>query len=223
MATERERRLANKLAEWRSRFQREVGERLKEERRRLGMSKVEFAKRVGVHRNTQTNYESGEREPDADYLEAAEKLGVSLSYILDGERVDGLPRFAAHLAHQIFLKSAPLCSIDAVAMEELFFLLGLDETNKLSGSNQVLDEELRDALIREAFQRGDVFSETAKAISNYALRICEEPSPRLLASLILQTIKYYDAARDKLHLSLRDNIRLVADDVVELEMERKTR
>lgn len=215
MATERERRLANKLAEWRSRFQREVGERLKEERRRLGMSKVEFAKRVGVHRNTQTNYESGEREPDADYLEAAEKLGVSLSYILDGERVDGLPRFAAHLAHQIFLKSGALCSIDAVAMEELFFLLGLDETNKLSGSNQVMDEEQRDALIREAFQRGDVFAETAKAISNYALRICEEPSPKMLASLILQTIEYYDAASDKLHLSLRDNIRLVADDVVE--------
>lgn len=215
MAIERQHRLAERLVEWRRRFQRAVGERLKEERRRLGMSKVEFAKRIGVHRNTQTNYESGEREPDAAYLEAAEQIGVSLSYVLEGERAEGLPHFAAQLAGTIFKKGALFCKLEPEAMEELFFLLGLDEVRGMSNAEgQTMDSAQKEALIQEAFRRGDVFAEAAIAISNYGTKLSEELSPKLRATLILQTLELYDTNRDKLRLTLRDNIRLVAEDVV---------
>lgn len=179
------------------------------------MSKVEFAKRIGVHRNTQTNYESGEREPDAAYLEAAEQIGVSLSYVLEGERAEGLPHFAAQLAGTIFKKGALFCKLEPEAMEELFFLLGLDEVRGMSNAEgQTMDSAQKEALIQEAFRRGDVFAEAAIAISNYGTKLSEELSPKLRATLILQTLELYDTNRDKLRLTLRDNIRLVAEDVV---------
>lgn len=59
-----------------------LGERLKEERVRLGLSQSAFAMRVGIHRNTQIKYESGAREPDSSYLEAIGKAGVDVSYVM---------------------------------------------------------------------------------------------------------------------------------------------
>ena len=51
-----------------------IGERLKEERERLGFSQTEFAAVAGASKNSQYNYEKGERSPDAAYLAAvAEK------------------------------------------------------------------------------------------------------------------------------------------------------
>jgi transcriptional regulator with XRE-family HTH domain len=62
-----------------------VGNRIREERKRLGLSQDAFAKIVGVHRRTQINYESGEREPDTAYLEAISKAGIDVSYVLTGD------------------------------------------------------------------------------------------------------------------------------------------
>ncbi len=62
-----------------------VGVRVAEERKRLGLSQAAFAKEAGVHRQTQSNYEQGERKPDADYLHKLAKLGVDVSYVLTGE------------------------------------------------------------------------------------------------------------------------------------------
>lgn len=65
----------------------EVAQRLVQERERLGLSRVDFAAAVGVHRNTQANYEKGERVPDAAYLEAAKAVGVNIDYVLHGDGV----------------------------------------------------------------------------------------------------------------------------------------
>lgn len=59
-----------------------LGERLKEERVRLGLSQSAFATRLGIHRNTQIKYESGAREPDSSYLEAIGQAGVDVSYVM---------------------------------------------------------------------------------------------------------------------------------------------
>ena len=48
-----------------------IGERLKEERERIGLSQTEFAAKAGASKNSQYNYEKGERSPDAAYLAAA--------------------------------------------------------------------------------------------------------------------------------------------------------
>lgn len=61
-----------------------LGKRIADERQRLGMSLLEFAKRVGVHRNTQARYESGERSPSSDYLDSLYVLGVDVPYVLTG-------------------------------------------------------------------------------------------------------------------------------------------
>ena len=67
-----------------------VGERLREERKRLGLSQTAFAKAVGVHLNTQSRYEKGDREPDTAYLEAAGNVGVDATYVLTGWQA-GIP------------------------------------------------------------------------------------------------------------------------------------
>ncbi|HGJ5883174.1 helix-turn-helix domain-containing protein, partial [Arsenophonus sp.] len=65
-----------------------VGDRLKSERLRLGLSQEIFAERCGVKKLTQYNYEKSERHPDAGYLIAAKALGVDLLYVMTGERSD---------------------------------------------------------------------------------------------------------------------------------------
>jgi len=63
-----------------------IGERLKEERERLGLTQTEFAALGGAGRKTQFNYESGERTPDAAYLAAIAEAGADVLYILTGQR-----------------------------------------------------------------------------------------------------------------------------------------
>jgi transcriptional regulator with XRE-family HTH domain len=62
-------------------------DRLKEERSRLRYGQSEFAELAGVNRRSQANYENGERAPNADYLLAASKIGVDVTYLLTGNRL----------------------------------------------------------------------------------------------------------------------------------------
>ncbi|MGF6091100.1 helix-turn-helix domain-containing protein [Pseudomonas sp. 18173] len=63
-----------------------IGERLKEERERLGFNQTEFAAKAGASKNSQYNYEKGERSPDAAYLAAVAEKGVDVLYVVTGER-----------------------------------------------------------------------------------------------------------------------------------------
>jgi len=63
-----------------------VGERLREERTRLGLKQEAFAQLGGITRNTQGSYEKGERNPDSVYLTAVLKVGVDVLYVLTGRR-----------------------------------------------------------------------------------------------------------------------------------------
>lgn len=62
-----------------------LGERIRAERLRLGLSQALFANKANVHRKTQINYETGERKPDTDYLQAIAKEGVDVGYVLTGK------------------------------------------------------------------------------------------------------------------------------------------
>lgn len=63
-----------------------IGDRLKEERSRLGFSQTDLAGAGGVGKTTQINYEKGERSPDASYLAAVAEKGVDVLYVVTGER-----------------------------------------------------------------------------------------------------------------------------------------
>lgn len=71
-----------------------IGERLKEERVRLGYNQADFAAIAGVAKTSQFNYEKGDRSPDAAYLVALAEKGVDVLYVLTGER---LPKAADSL------------------------------------------------------------------------------------------------------------------------------
>ena len=63
-----------------------IGERLKEERSRLGLSQTDLGAAGGVGKTTQINYEKGSGSPDAKFLAAVADLGVDVLYVVTGER-----------------------------------------------------------------------------------------------------------------------------------------
>lgn len=63
-----------------------IGERLREERERLGFSQTALGAIGGVQKQAQLKYEKGERFPDATYLDAAAKVGADVQYIITGVR-----------------------------------------------------------------------------------------------------------------------------------------
>lgn len=67
----------------------DIGTRLKQERKRLGLSQRELGHFGGVAANAQGRYESGERVPKADYLAAVANVGVDVLYVLTGRRMGG--------------------------------------------------------------------------------------------------------------------------------------
>jgi len=198
-----------------SRRRKEAGARLREERQRLKLSQEAFAEQVGVHRRTQVNYESGEREPDDAYYQAAARLGVSLSYVLEGEPVEALPTFAAQLATRVFDSAS--CPIDGKteALSSLFYVLGLSEVHAASHLADTIRDDQADRLIAAAFQDSEPFLEAAEAIAKYGVRLTQELSPLQRAELILGTLRVYKESQHPAGVSIRDRIRLIADDLID--------
>jgi len=60
----------------------EIGTRLRAERKRLGLTQHALGAIGGVAVNAQGKYESGERLPKADYLVAVAEGGVDVLYVL---------------------------------------------------------------------------------------------------------------------------------------------
>jgi transcriptional regulator with XRE-family HTH domain len=60
------------------------GDRLRQERTRLGLTQEAFAAIGGVKKLAQINYEQGKTLPDAGYLVALSGIGVDLSYVMLG-------------------------------------------------------------------------------------------------------------------------------------------
>lgn len=72
------------------------GERLAEERKRLGFNQEVMAAHGGVKKQAQSLYESGKRKPDSEYLEAISKIGVDITYVITG--VSSQPALPPELA-----------------------------------------------------------------------------------------------------------------------------
>lgn len=62
------------------------GTRLRQERDRLGLTQDELADRLGVSSGAQSNYERGNRSPDAEYLVAFVAAGADALFLLQGVR-----------------------------------------------------------------------------------------------------------------------------------------
>lgn len=78
----------------------DFGERLKAERKKLGLSQTEFAKKLGISKNTQFNYENMASDPDVAYLGRLDELGINTRYLITGE--------AAEVSEEELLRQADL-------------------------------------------------------------------------------------------------------------------
>lgn len=218
MNSEKDTDFAEKLAARRVEKQRQLGGRLRSERKRLGLSLIEFARRVGVHRNTQANYESGQREPDQAYYVAIKEQGIRLTYIQGSDPIEDLPSFAASIAEAIFRRAGTGAHPEALAA--LFFLFALNEVHVQSGFTHPFNDDQATALVVAAFAKGPVFFEGTEAVAKYALRLtdqqdAEEISPHLRAELILEAVQAYDVAEQLWNgIALRDAVMEITENLV---------
>lgn len=74
------------------------GQRLKEERERIGLSQADFGALAGVSKVSQINYEKDVRSPDAKYLCALHENEVDTCYLLSGVRAANGPSLANELS-----------------------------------------------------------------------------------------------------------------------------
>jgi len=61
-----------------------IGDRLREERKRLNLSQEACGIACGVTKMSQLNYEGNKRSPDAAYLQAFANLGGDVQFVLTG-------------------------------------------------------------------------------------------------------------------------------------------
>ena len=154
------------------------GSRLREERKKIGMSQKEFGAIGGVSYGAQSNYETGRRAPDATYL-AAVKDTIDLYYVLTGksfpsqQRVSDAMLVAMRLEQDFDLnpyseQARELCRVlyetdtDYEAMYALIKAAGvtpkLDDVSSVTAKYQIDNIKL-DALMAEAAKLPDQYLE----------------------------------------------------------------
>ena len=68
-----------------------LGDRLREERERLGYTQPAFAEVAGAKKHAQINWEKGAAFPNAAALEAWSKVGLDVLYVVTGQRSQPVP------------------------------------------------------------------------------------------------------------------------------------
>lgn len=121
-----------------------IGERLREERTRLGMSQPSFGEIGGVTKKTQMLYEGSERFPDAQYLAAVAASGVDVLYVLTGQRSQAVPtQTALPREQQVLLHSYEMCSPAAKKnLLQTAALLATGLTQKADAPSQVSGQSM---------------------------------------------------------------------------------
>ncbi|MBJ9298955.1 helix-turn-helix domain-containing protein [Citrobacter freundii] len=113
-------------------MQTSIGERLKEERVRLGLSQAALGEIGGVRKQAQLNYEKGERNPDSAYLSAIAKFGADIQFIVTGTRsAESLSQDEKELIN--LFRQAPL-AVKAAALAALNAGNAATDSINVSGS-----------------------------------------------------------------------------------------
>lgn len=75
----------------------ESGDRLRQERKRLGYTQQQMADFGGVRKQAQLKYEAGETSPTAEYLALVQRHGVDVQFVVTGVPSIGLAGEEAEL------------------------------------------------------------------------------------------------------------------------------
>lgn len=128
-----------------------IGERLKEERKRLNLSQTELCELTGITRKTLFSYETGERSPNVLFLSALFDHDFDVDYILKGEQDILRPSLmkkiqqAAESAFQM-VNSTDIAVTPAQFAQMLTSLLATAETDKNEQENAVQTDHFEKAL-----------------------------------------------------------------------------
>lgn len=134
-----------------------IGERLREERERLGYNQTDFGAFGGVGKKAQSNYEGNGRSPDADYLAGIAKAGADIAYIITGVRSK---------TENVFRMEKPGLIGESHDMEGFTLVPRYDIKGGMGGGQIVHSEQVVDHL---AFRTEWVRSELRANPSNLAL------------------------------------------------------
>jgi transcriptional regulator with XRE-family HTH domain len=105
--------------------------RLKEERKRLGLTQALWGAQVGVSADAQLNYENGSRAPTSDYLERAAVYGMDVLYLLTGNRTPVRQRIIAAVENdQSTVDTLPVLVLDERAQALVANYAAADEEGK---------------------------------------------------------------------------------------------
>lgn len=100
-----------------------VGERLREERERLGKNQTDFGVAAGVSRGTQKAYELESSSPDVRYLSGLQALGVDVHYVLTGSRVDTDPSKMSDTEKTVLEHMREMSDADRATLAHLAFAM----------------------------------------------------------------------------------------------------
>lgn len=108
-----------------------IGERLKEERERLGFTQPSFAGLAETTKKSQIDYEKDLTQPKAGYLAVIAKVGADVQYIITGQRsVSVLPTDEALILEKYRRAS------EVIRNKMLMLLLGGEETDSVVNQSE---------------------------------------------------------------------------------------
>ncbi|MBO1856834.1 helix-turn-helix transcriptional regulator [Burkholderia cenocepacia] len=110
-----------------------IGDRLKEERKRLGLSQEAFAVAAGVTRRPYAEWEAGGTSPTAVQLAALAMKGVDVQYVVTGRRSGA--GIGESSVQQAVLDAIELLSLEKVVNAEQLANAVLKLVRKLSAEN----------------------------------------------------------------------------------------
>lgn len=177
------------------------GERIRDARTQLGLTQDEFAKRCGVHRKSQQNYELDKRHPSEAYLDALEGLGIDSVYIMSGEHR------TEHYLYPVLFRNLMIQLLEALGYSGHDALLSLhefeerlvnitpvdessDATNAMTKStvqNLLKESKTISMMIDEASELdsvllGDVLEAVDTELKKQAAQVSNQKRGRIIAS-----------------------------------------
>ncbi|UZD98249.1 helix-turn-helix domain-containing protein [Pseudomonas corrugata] len=110
----------------------QVGERLREERERLGLSQAEFGALLRISRGTQKNYELGANSLDLRYVAALEEHGVDAAYVLTGRRATPLGQLFTPAEEELIAQYRSISADDQKAIRRFLKAMADDAARLLN-------------------------------------------------------------------------------------------
>lgn len=135
-----------------------LGERLREERERLGFSQADFAELVGASRKSQIRWEKDESAPSADSISLWANVGLDVLYLITGQ------------AQKSSSKTQKSSEIDEILLGKIVHkldLLAKQANRRWTPSELALQSsKIYNFLIKESFVDDDRIDNVLKLVVN---------------------------------------------------------